>query len=908
MSVTNSNFPRLNSSKYPLLCLALCFSLGIFLASNLDLDWKVFLGGCLLAGTVSSVCVSRSYGIIFVFLTFFSAGAFLFQINNQTQPAHQLKTLYDTNQINSGDPIEIEGVLEGKPELAVGGIFFVLKTNKAMYKNAEREIAGRVRIFAAIRDDEIKKEYDDLALGYGTRLRIACSLSREERFLNSGGASFKNILNQKNLDAVATIKSPLLIEKLASGSRSRLFAKVFDYRQNLIEGFRDNFSLSTSGILIASLLGNRHFLTKETAEIFRDGGTFHVLVISGLHITFIGGLILLLVRRFTRRRLWEFIATSTVLWLYSFAVGAEIPVIRAALMFTILLFSFVIYRERNLLNALGGCGLLILVWRPEDLFNQSFHLTFASLVGIVAVAFPLIEKLRSIGSWQPSAENPFPPNVSKQLRKFCEVIYWSERKWDKILSENLWDCRLFKTEYAAKFENSGFQKPIRWLFEGIVVTAIVQVFLLPFLVLYFHRIAFSSVLLNLWVGVFIVLQNVAAVLALVFIQFSDALAFPIIKLTELFNWLLLVIPRVFIFGDLASARIPVYSGGFRLVYAVYFVPVILLIGFVNGWNPFKLDSPKNAVSGLSRKRLFQFTGSVFVVLFCIIVFHPFSSQPADGRLKVDFLDVGQGDSIFITFPNGKTMLVDGGGKHNFQNNFIERKDGEVEPFGPDIQGIGESVVSEFLWEKGYSKVDFVLATHSDADHIQGLSDVLRNFDVKAVLLGKESPGHEDFELLRNEAIRSDLKLTTLTRGDTFEVGGVNLEVLNPKGENIDGESSNDDSVVIRLTYGSKRFLLTGDIEKETERELAATPEALKADVVKVAHHGSRTSSIQSFIDSTEAEYAVIPVGRKSRFGHPHVEVVERWKRSGAKVLTTGEKGTVSISTDGKDIQVQTFIK
>ena len=908
MSVTNSNFPRLNSSKCPLLWLAICFSLGIFLASNLDFDWKIFLGGCLLAGAVSVVLVERSFGVVFVLLAFFFGGAFLFQINEQAKPANRLKTLYDTNQINSGDPIEIEGVLEGKPELAVGGVFFILKSDKAIYKNTGRKTAGRVRVFASIRDDEIKNEYDDLALGYGTRIRIACNLRREERFQNPGSVSFKKILDQKNLDAVATIKSPLLIERLESGSQSLLFGSIFDYRQNLIESFRDNFSIATSGILIASLLGNRHFLTKDNAEVFRDGGTFHVLVISGLHITFIGGLILLLMRRFTRRRLWQFIATSLVLWMYSFAVGAEIPVIRAALMFTILLFSFVIYRKRNLFNALGGCGLLILVWRPEDFFSQSFHLTFASLVGIVGVAFPLIERLRSIGGWQPSTENPFPPNVSKQLRKFCEVIYWSERKWDKTLSENLWDCRLFKTSYAAKLENSGFQKPLRWLFEGTIVTAIVQIFLLPFLVLYFHRIAFSSVLLNLWVGVLIVLQNVAAVLAMFFAQFSDALALPVVKLTEVFNWLLLAIPKMFIAGDLASDRIPLYSGGFRAIYLIYLVPVILIIGFVNGWNPFRLGSPKDGASRFSPKRFFQFTICIFVVLFCVIVFHPFSSPHIDGRLRVDFLDVGQGDSILIIFPNGKTMLVDGGGKHNFQKNVIERKDGEVEPFEPDIQGIGESVVSEFLWEKGYSKVDFVLATHSDADHIQGLSDILRNFDVKAVLVGRESPGNEDFERLKNEAIGNDLKLTKLARGDTFEVEGVKLEVLNPTSEDIVRDSSNNDSIVIRLTYGSKRFLLTGDIESETERALARNPQALKADVVKVAHHGSRTSSIQSFIDSTEAEYAVIPVGRKSRFGHPHEEVVKRWKGSGAKVFTTGEKGTVSISTDGKDIQVQTYLK
>ncbi len=100
--------------------------------------------------------------------------------------------------------------------------------------------------------------------------------------------------------------------------------------------------------------------------------------------------------------------------------------------------------------------------------------------------------------------------------------------------------------------------------------------------------------------------------------------------------------------------------------------------------------------------------------------------------------------------------------------------------------------------------------------------------------------------------------------------------------------------------------MTGDIEKETEKELLANPAFLQSDIVKVAHHGSRTSSTQEFIEATKAEYAIIPVGRKSRFGHPHKEVVERWKTSGAKVLTTGERGTITVSTDGKNLEIQTF--
>ena len=163
--------------------------------------------------------------------------------------------------------------------------------------------------------------------------------------------------------------------------------------------------------MIASLLGDKYFLDKDTADLFREGGTFHILVISGLHITFIGGLLLLFIRRLTRNRWTQFIVTMRVLWAYTLAVGADVPVVRAAIMFTIVLYSYVIYRQGSLLNSLGVCGLILLVWRPSDLFNPSFQLTFVSVAAIVAMAYPLIE------TCERSAAGRQPPQ--RRFRQMC---------------------------------------------------------------------------------------------------------------------------------------------------------------------------------------------------------------------------------------------------------------------------------------------------------------------------------------------------------------------------------------------------------------------------------------------------------------------------------------------------------
>lgn len=149
----------------------------------------------------------------------------------------------------------------------------------------------------------------------------------------------------------------------------------------------------------------------------------------------------------------------------------------------------------------------------------------------------------------------------------------------------------------------------------------------------------------------------------------------------------------------------------------------------------------------------------------------------------------------------------------------------------------------------------------------------------------------------------------LGRGDVLRFGSVSAFVLWPAPiADSNAPSRNNDSLVLRLRLGERAFLLTGDIEKEAEAALAAAPDDLRSDVVKVAHHGSRTSSTAAFIARTRPTLAVISVGLSSIFGHPHADVVERWRASGAEVLTTGRRGTVTVSTDGRDLRVETFVQ
>ncbi|HEX8288754.1 MAG TPA: ComEC/Rec2 family competence protein [Pyrinomonadaceae bacterium] len=907
MSNSHDSKPR-NLSIYPLLWLAVSFAFGILTANFFNFDWKISLFICLLNALLTIVCLKQKFVCVFVFASFVFLGAFAFQIENQNIPANRLRRIYDEKVIESGEPVEIEGVLQGRPELSVGGLFFKLEAQRIIYNGSEQDVSGVVRLFAPVENEQSAGEYANLDLQYGSKVRVACNLRREESYLNPGVVSRKKILDDQAVDATAVIKNSLQIKKISDERRFTPLAWIYEQRQNLIIEFKNTFSVSTAGILIASLLGNKNFLDKPTAKTFREGGTFHVLVISGLHITFIGALTLLLLRLFTNKRLWQFLLASAFLWSYALAVGAEVPVVRACAMFTILLFSQVIYRHGTLLNSLGACALILLVWRPNDLFSPSFQLTFASVAAIVAAAFPLIENLRKIGDWTPNSETPFPPLVPVWLKGFCESLYWSESSWEFQSKQQIWSARLFKSPYLKWLEAKNLHGVFQYLFEGVTVSLIVQIWLLPFLIIYFHRVSIVSILLNLWVGFFIALESFAAVFAVALAQISDFLAFPFVKLTEVLNALLLSIPKVFVENDWASFRVPVYSGQMKAVYFLYFTPVLILTIALNIWEPFSLK-PKFKFK--NSKFILFFAAFLSVLFISIISFHPFSAAKTNGKLHIDFLDVGQGDSALITFPNGETLLIDGGGKINFGAMRIEneQENKEEETFVPDAPTVGETVVSEFLWEKGLSQIDYILATHADADHIQGLTDVAKNFRVRAALFGKtpnDDPGFAElYEVLENR----EIEIVKLKRGDFINFDQVRIEILFPEADESEQTiSDNNQSLVLRLIFGNKKFLFTGDIERKAEYELVKNPVFLKADVVKVAHHGSKTSSTQDFINAVEAEYAVISVGRRSPYGHPHKEVVERWTNSGAKIYKTGDRGTISVSTDGKNLEIQTFVK
>jgi competence protein ComEC len=262
----------------------------------------------------------------------------------------------------------------------------------------------------------------------------------------------------------------------------------------------------------------------------------------------------------------------------------------------------------------------------------------------------------------------------------------------------------------------------------------------------------------------------------------------------------------------------------------------------------------------------------------------------DGRLHVTFLDVGQGDSLLVRFPRGTTMLVDAGGL------------GRSSSFD-----IGDRVVAPVLRAAGIRRLDYVVLSHGDPDHIGGLPAIIREFRPREVWEGIAVPSFEPLTALRVQTQALGARWANVYAGDRIRVDDVDVLARHPMPADWERRRvRNDDSLVLDLRWRNVSVLLTGDVGKGVERSLeeGVPPPALR--ILKVPHHGSLTSSSVDFVRRLAPQVAVVSVGRGNHFGHPAPDVLDRYHDVGAAIFRTDRDGAVTLETDGRSIELQSF--
>ena len=257
--------------------------------------------------------------------------------------------------------------------------------------------------------------------------------------------------------------------------------------------------------------------------------------------------------------------------------------------------------------------------------------------------------------------------------------------------------------------------------------------------------------------------------------------------------------------------------------------------------------------------------------------YSFSSDvEVNGKFIASFIDVGQGDSIFLEFPNGKNMLIDAGEKYESET------------------------VQSFINSKGYFSLDYVVGTHPHTDHIGGLESIIRRYEIGEIYLPKVVHTSKTYENLLTTINELGYKVNSAISGmEIINEKGLEVKILSPKNSNY--SELNNYSVVIKIVFGNTSFLFMGDAEKVVENEILSE---VSADVVKVGHHGSDSSSSSDFVESVKAKYAVIMSGVDNQYDLPSDEVVSRWENSGAKVYNTSVNGNIVMVSDGNNISVE----
>ena len=906
------SFARLSLTQQPLVFIATTFISGLLTAARWGIAPRVWLSGLAVVWASTTLGLWRRWHIVaWLLCGCFVAGGALWTLHANSSGPERVRRIFERGELRPDEPCEVWGTLATLPELAPERIYLTIAVERVASLGKAQPASGTVQMVVPFHDKQARQDYDALRLDYGTRVRVLGMLSNRGGYRNPGAPEFDEMLEYRGFDASGWIKHPLLIEVLDTGQRNAVLWRLYQLRARMLAAILRHTKQPATGILAAALLGNRYFLERTTAQTFREGGTFHLLVISGSHVAVLALALLWLTRGLRRDRAVQFGLVVLFLWAYSLMIGAEPSVTRAVVMITVMLVGQLLYRVALGANTLAAAALLLLAWQPRDLFNPAFQLSFLTVAVIVLLSAPMYERLRQIGAWQPAASTPYPPRAMQWVQWLAEVLFWDERAFQREMKEARVHYRLLKARAARGLNRSRLQWPVRWIAATVFTTACVQLALLPLMIVYFHRFSIVSPLTNVIEGVLVFAVMLAGVLQLTAYAISAQAAAWLSPLVNWFGALTVKAGQWPLVWPRASVRVPDWGAGAAWVYGGFFALILLLVLLVNAWYPLRKGDEANAER---RKWIGRFGGAyalgALALLSVLLIAHPFAHRFERGRLSLTFLDVGQGDAIFINFPQGQTMLLDSGGRLGYA---IKQERGqeqdEFEPnedvFIEDRTGVGEAAVLPYLWQLGLKRLDYIAATHGDSDHTEGFGEIMRALTIGQAFAGSVG---EPSDLFTRTVRERGVPLRVLKRGDALTLDGVQLEVLSPFADAEAAQASDNNAcLVLRLTLGQRVILLTGDIEKEAEARLVETNDNLHADVLKVAHHGSRTSTTAAFLARVQPAHAIISAGHPSPFGHPHPEVVARLQAAGARLWQTGQCGAIMVSTDGVDLRVASFV-
>jgi competence protein ComEC len=615
------------------------------------------------------------------------------------------------------------------------------------------------------------------------------------------------------------------VERLDGGQGNPLFAAILRLKWRARATIAAIFPEPEASLLTGILLGVERGIPADVMEAFARTNTTHVIAISGFNITILAGLFAAIGGRLLGRQR----ATPVVLAgiaLYTVLVGAGAAVVRAALMGGLYVVAVHYGRQAHALISMAVAAMLMSLLNPWVLWDVGFQLSFAATLGLILLTPPL------------------------------------QRAFERGLTQVL------DAERA--------RQAVRLLNDALIVTLAAQLATWPIMIYYFRQISGVGLLANLLIlpaqPAVMILGGLATLAGLVWLPLGHLLAW----VAWPFPWYTIRVVEQMARLPYAAIELPRVSAAWAWGY----------YGILGGalWVARQDPAERRRLWHALTERLSTKAALAGLSLVAMLVWTAAFSMP-DGRLRVTFLDVGQGDAVLIETPGGRQVLVDGGPSPSAL-----------------VDGVGRRLP---FWDRS---LDLVILTHPDEDHVGGLIPIVERYQVARAL----EPGIPQ----RSGAYLGWLELLAEKDVPTFQArtglrislgDGVWLRVLNPPQPLVrdTGADDNNNGVVLRLEYGQVAFLLTADIEAATETRLVAEGQPLQAQVLKVAHHGSDTSTTPAFLAAVAPWVAVVSVGADNRFGHPGEAVLARLAEANIPVYRTDQHGDIEFVTDGRRLWVRT---
>lgn len=759
-------------------------------------------------------------------------------------------------------PVRVGGVITTPVEVDGDRAVFMLETDQWSWENGETLNLSGERIAVTVR--LLKREEQETAARWrrGDRVSLEGTARRPDPASNYGGFDYRSYLFKKKIHWTLTVKGAdgvLHGSGKGAGWALRLLRWNDAWREGAAGIIQRLFPGEEAGYMKGLLIGSREELDPERYREFSGLGLTHILAISGLHVAVFAWAVAAFLRslRATRETAGKWLMASIPL--YVLFTGASPSVVRAGLTAMAALWAAGRGWSRDALSFLGAAATAMLVWNPSFVTDVGFQLSFLVTAGLIA-GVPLVMKLLPAG----------PPVIRSSL----------------------------------------------------AVALASQCVSFPLTVFYFNQFSLLSLAANLIlvpvISFVVTPLGYGALLAgLIWSRAGTAIALPVSWINRGTFW---CVDRLdgLSWGRLIWPTPPVWW------VAVYYG---LAGGLLYcGWRYSQLQElEKNGVylsvdGPGSLRRWRRALGAGGLLLLALLVWGYTPSRLAGGGTgTVSFLDVGQGDAAYIRTPGGKHILIDGGGTPLF------RKPGEEWKNRRDPYEVGRRTVVPLLKKRGVHKLDYILVSHEDTDHIGGLTAVLEEIPVDAILFNgtlKRSPAAES---MFKAALERGVRLVPVHEGTELVLDKrTTLTVLNPPlPEGMPGiglvEDQNGSTVVGLLRMNGARFLFTGDIGNEEEArimerlrngsteaaglkpglgtEARAITTGNEADIMKVAHHGSKNSSSPEWLAYWSPALSVISAGRNNIYGHPHRSVLERLAEAGSKVLRTDLQGEVQIAVE-----------